>query len=911
MAFICILCYNYDILLLGVLQMEQKQPDMLDLEQSMASFESIAKEEEQQYANANFEFLDNELESAKKNIQFPDTSPYATGDYDEHDKIQYEKRINRRYQDRVKELTKYCDCRDLYQGHVRINDNDYFITDQSYLSSFTLNDNSAIINTDDDDKRFKDIVNVWRNPKKDPNSEFSRNIVLSGRHVDNVDIVFDRSSSEFSDITDRYLRQALLRNKKRTGIRSIIQTIQEKQDKIRCLPKDSSFIVQGCAGSGKTMILLHRLRYLIYNKELFQGEYVLLVPSNEFKNFIKSCAANFNISESNIVSYKDYYQLSCKTKTPLDNADYNELVFPENYLATVYSKDFIKQCYKKLFDSFSEQIDIFIELCENRLDEIRTFESSITKQEIENIESSAIAEAKSILYPLASFIDGNAIKSFDDIPRILNKLTGIYKNQKDKYDKAVSSYTKIAIAPDDARILENQALLQLEEKIANEEESLKKASVFTVTAHRNKLNRLKENYKNEKSSLISTLIAEEKAKREKEVEKLSFICESVAISSVEKTISDLKVAYDSAATKTQHARSELRNIETYIGNKYPKEIGYINSLIEFSGNLSSYEKDFVENLSPCYELFFDKMKGGKEVLDGLFKNSFQENNGPIKNKLTFFLQESDNRIYNAINRSLFNICKKEIRSSFDIEICNKYKHYWYLSLYCKYLTRPIKFDIKKYIFMDEAQDLNISEIELINKLNKLSLSKVQNGLTVVRMPIMNLFGDIKQTITTYGICDWALLSDLIPAVYSLNENFRNTNQIIAYCNRNLSTAMESVGVDLAEVSEYPDFSAAFSAFSSASDKPIFIVKDEYAHLDLNSLLKENKITEPNIYTVKSVKGLEFKEIFVFDSGMTDNEKYISYTRALSKLNVIHSLPAISDRGSKLFDQGGDTDEYEE
>lgn len=83
--------------------------------------------------------------------------------------------------------------------------------------------------------------------------------------------------------------------------------------------------------------------------------------------------------------------------------------------------------------------------------------------------------------------------------------------------------------------------------------------------------------------------------------------------------------------------------------------------------------------------------------------------------------------------------------------------------------------------------------------------------------------------------------------------------------------------------------------------------------DLNYLLEENKITKYSSYTVKSVKGLEFKEIFVFDSEMTDNEKYISYTRALSKLNVIHSLPKISDRNNKLFTQGdeGDIDEYTE
>ena len=44
----------------------------------------------------------------------------------------------------------------------------------------------------------------------------------------------------------------------------------------------------------------------------------------------------------------------------------------------------------------------------------------------------------------------------------------------------------------------------------------------------------------------------------------------------------------------------------------------------------------------------------------------------------------------------------------------------------------------------------------------------------------------------------------------------------------------------------------------------------------------------NLVRVRYVKGIEFDEVIVVDSGkMEREEKYIAYTRALTKLTVIH------------------------
>lgn len=139
----------------------------------------------------------------------------------------------------------------------------------------------------------------------------------------------------------------------------------------------------------------------------------------------------------------------------------------------------------------------------------------------------------------------------------------------------------------------------------------------------------------------------------------------------------------------------------------------------------------------------------------------------------------------------------------------------------------------------------------------------------------------------------------------MNENFRNTNQIVEYCNEKLKMQMQPVGVDMEEVSEYKDIFAAIDFAENIKNDAVFIVKDEYAEADLENLLKGKGIENYHIYTVKTVKGLEFKETFVFDDGMQRNEKYIAYTRALAKLNVIKNLPKSADREKITIVQGTD------
>ena len=69
-------------------------------------------------------------------------------------------------------------------------------------------------------------------------------------------------------IFDPFLKEILRGRKEKHEICDIIETIQEQQFEIITLPERDEFVLQGVAGSGKTMILLHRLSYIMYNNEI-------------------------------------------------------------------------------------------------------------------------------------------------------------------------------------------------------------------------------------------------------------------------------------------------------------------------------------------------------------------------------------------------------------------------------------------------------------------------------------------------------------------------------------------------------------------------------------------------------------------------------------------------------------------
>ena len=91
-----------------------------------------------------------------------------------------------------------------------------------------------------------------------------KNEYLSLKDYLSAEEIADRDEE---NVLDPFLREIIKNRKQESAVKDIIETIQEKQYEIITCPEDSNFVLQGCAGSGKTMVMLHRLSYLMYNNE--------------------------------------------------------------------------------------------------------------------------------------------------------------------------------------------------------------------------------------------------------------------------------------------------------------------------------------------------------------------------------------------------------------------------------------------------------------------------------------------------------------------------------------------------------------------------------------------------------------------------------------------------------------------
>ena len=88
-------------------------------------------------------------------------------------------------------------------------------------------------------------------------------------------------------IDDEILKAELGKNGD-VHLKNIVRTIQREQNAIIRNTKDRILIVQGCAGSGKTSVALHRIAYLLYHdrKRLTSDSVVILSPNAVFTDYI-------------------------------------------------------------------------------------------------------------------------------------------------------------------------------------------------------------------------------------------------------------------------------------------------------------------------------------------------------------------------------------------------------------------------------------------------------------------------------------------------------------------------------------------------------------------------------------------------------------------------------------------------
>lgn len=123
------------------------------------------------------------------------------------------------------------------------------------------------------------------------------------------EFVYDGSlPSKYDQLLDPFLVQLIKEKRTEGKFTDIIRTIQRKQIEIIYEKYDQNIIVQGYAGSGKTMILLHRLSYLLYNNKNINPHSIwIITPNNIFNKQIKDLAHELELDLVNKGTIVDYY----------------------------------------------------------------------------------------------------------------------------------------------------------------------------------------------------------------------------------------------------------------------------------------------------------------------------------------------------------------------------------------------------------------------------------------------------------------------------------------------------------------------------------------------------------------------------------------------------------------------------
>lgn len=588
-------------------------------------------------------------------------------------------------------------------------------------------------------------------------------------------------------IFDPYLRQIIKARKDEENIQDIIETIQEKQFEIITLPDKTDFVVQGCAGSGKTMILLHRLSYLMYNDENLKSRDVLVItPSNSFNDFIDELATVLELEKVKTTTLSDYFS-SVLSAVGIDVYPRinPEIVETEEYLKYIYSPKFISDVKKdlgKIYDS---------------------------------------------VYGLISAFEGD---------ELVEKITSLFKVQLENYRKIKNASTRIRRA------------------VLGEIKERPEGGIYYTKPFREFMNAISV-----ADEFLSVVVKSEKSENRSYFYKrlVEFYSGAARIArsgyavtaGARTALDELKVAVIKEIADLKRYKMRISKGETYT---YADRISAREELIKEIEKIRLLVDEIEEPL-PYFDDFYGVLKDEK--------NFSAIGKCETRLDLVKYLYKNTIKKY----KTKYGVLGKGLVKSDVYTICAV------LSLTGEEL--PMRYS---RVFVDEGQDISVNEYGLLKSINKNAS--------------FNIFGDLKQNITpSRGLSSWESAFDY--PIYTLSENYRNTNQIVDFVAGTVDEDMQAIGFDGPEI-ERVGVRAVSQYLSSKNGLKAIIASNsrvnKYARNIYNVVSKTGKIVKKkiNLLTVYESKGLEFAAVAVDDSDMTPNEKYIAYTRALMHLAII-------------------------
>ena len=785
-------------------------------------------------------------------------NPYTTGDYDDGG-LSFAKSLSKqKYGSRIEELTECTNKPYSYRVDISCDDD----TETFYIGAadIVLDNGKKVISANSEfgyELINYQTITVKRNGK-DYNIKLSRQFDIDNAALYGyVNLRTDEDAIFKSGITDPFLVRVLNLRKRQHNLTDIFVTIQENQNKIVNSEFQKNIIVQGCAGSGKTMVLLHRLSALKYKNSYFDfyKKAMILTPNDQFSVHIKGLAEGLQIGNIQRVSVEQYYidmLMQYDKEFKPENKTSSEMFVRQDYVDYIYSDQF-RQDFDVAYNRVISDRNTLIQVLNNLMEAMGQEQRIISLED----DSKVITQVKNAVETMNGIVQQQE-QVVDDAKKELEK----HISRKDFLEKRIPEtqqfaseivketlprvYAKIDtyMKEKEAAILEFENQLQILTK-----EQLKVQRAFNPFGKRAKLEQFDSDIKKQKN-VIS------KAKKQLDAEKEVF-----GEKQDEKTDNEI---VDWMRLVAQYIKSVQDDIR--LCNNTKEE--FINYSQEYSG---------------IDQLIDDSEQKFKDV---------QENQYPddVKRMIEYLNLKVGEYGTLQTYQMVFDEAVHKFKEENDVKNINgkyhRYDYYAQLLFAMKYFKRV--YGTLEFMCIDEGQDLSVNEYRLIYELNQKKVS-------------FNIFGDTNQLMKPgRGIENWTSLEEEFSAqMFTLNENYRNTNQITKFCNSSFGMDVLQTGVDGPNVREIPrrDLEKELAALNMTTERIAILVPrgvQKKKYIDMDILPKDiTKLIGDNmdngyiaVMYVDEVKGIEFDKVFVVGNKMTRNEKYIAYTRALSELILV-------------------------
>ena len=669
------------------------------------------------------------------------------------------------------------------------------------------------------------------------------------------------SNSEFAvkGIYDKFLIQVLMLRKKSHQLTDIIATIQDKQNDIIERAYVANLIVQGCAGSGKTMVMLHRLSFWLYNNKSLKPEKIkILTPNENFNVHIGGLHSQLNLGAIEIMSVDQYYswlldrydvELSYHKK--IDEEENIE----ERFLNYVYSKAFVKRMralYPEVLGQYyTLEEQEFIRYCADKCEYTYKITDSMSDGE------------KLILF---ARLVGDIASKNSSVMSELNRHEEKIEANKFKQQKCDQAIAEAELILSDMQTNYHYELIQILADIIEKYTVELQTVDAALLEVRDEIEKLSGPIRR----LLSADALKKAQNRENELRKRR--------ENTEKSL----IVWGT----TRNAVDTFETIDmalAYFDEKKVLKSG--NAAIEYLAKYRCAKRGIFEQNSIKEKLQQEIDKERRELsATGLIL---------VQNEYKHVI-ELKNKYQKDITLQVFNVLFNRVVADKLVELDMKrsdkiYRYELYARVIFARMLWGKTVGEDELICVDEGQDVSYYEYEAIIEQN------------AANKAYYNVYGDLNQRIKQgRGLATWEQLKTrLIAHQYELNENYRNTNQITQYCNEVFNFDMTLTGVEGEPVRNitFKEMLEELAISAVSEDRTAVILprtmsKTRVTRSTVVDAVKDHFSTKfdtskVSVMYVDEIKGIEFDRVYVVDEDMERNERYIAFTRALDKLTIVH------------------------